>query len=167
MIRSANFVNTGWCLMLIECLLFCLPASAATTGEVTITGNVPVLCSLDVQQEAGAVSIPDISSGHTSRRVATVTENCNSPDGYTVTMQGANASDHTGMFVDAISSDSHPFTVEYDAVNVSPGGIVTNSASIAFNLVKTVDITYPANTTLTGSISDTYEETLVFTIAAK
>lgn len=166
MARPAVSTSIGWYLVVAGCL-FCLPALAATTGQVTITGNVPILCSLEVQQEPSAASIPDISSGHTSRRIATVTESCNSPDGYTVAMRGANSSDHTGIFVDSLSSDSHPFTVEYDGVAVGAGGIVTNSASIAFNLVKPVDITYPADTTLTGTISDTYEETLVFTIAAK
>src|SRR5712691_2157836 len=164
--RPAIPACAGWCLFAFECLI-CLPASAATTGEVTITGNVPILCSLDVQQEAGAVSIPDISAGYTNRRVATVTESCNSPDGYTVTMRGVNSGDHTGMFVDSVSSDSHPFTVGYDGVTAATGGVVTNSASTAFNLLKTVEITYPPNATLTGTVSDTYEETLVFTIAAK
>lgn len=160
------FARIRWCLLAAECL-GCMPALAASTGEITITGNVPILCSLEVQQEAGAVSIPDISVGHTNRRIATVTENCNSLDGYTVAMLSVNSGDHTGMFVDSTSSDSHPFTVAYDGVSISPGGIVTDSTSSAFNLVKTVDITYPANATLTGTVSDTYEETLVFTIAAK
>ena len=166
MTRPVVSGSAGCWLLVFECLI-CAPAIAATTGQVTITGNVPILCSLEVQQEAGAVSIPDISAGYTSRRIATVTETCNSPDGYTVTMRGVNSGDHTGMFIDSVSSDSHPFTVEYDGVTVGPGGVVTNSASIALNLVKTVDITYPANTTLTGTVSDTYEETLVYTIAAK
>ncbi len=166
MTRPAISACIGWCVLAFGCLI-CLPASAATTGEVTITGNVPILCGLDVQQEAGALSIPDISAGYTNRRIATVTENCNSPDGYTVTMRGVNSGDHTGMFVDSVSSDSHPFTVAYGGATVSPGAVVTDSASIAFNLVKPVDITYPANTTLTGTLSDSYEETLVFTIAAK
>lgn len=166
MTRPAVSGNAGCWLLVFECLI-CTPAIAATTGQVTITGNVPIVCSLEVQQEAGAVSIPDISAGHANRRIATVTETCNSPDGYTVTMRGVNSGDHTGMFVDLASSDSHPFTVVYDGVTVGPGGVVTNSASTAFNLVKTVDIAYPANTMLTGSISDTYEETLVYTIAAK
>ncbi len=166
MTRSAVSTNANWFLVIVGCLI-CLRALAASTGQITITGNVPVLCSLDVNQEAGAVNIPDISAGDTNRRIATVTETCNSPDGYTVTMRGVNSSDHTGIFVDSVSSDSHPFTVTYDGVTVGAGGIVTNSASTAFNLVKSVDITYPANTTLTGTISDTYEETLVFTIAAK
>lgn len=166
MIRSVIAPAAAGCLLIVQCL-GCPPAAAAQTGQVTITGSVPIVCSLDVQQEPGAFGIPDISAGHTNRRVATVTETCNSPDGYTVTVRGVNSGDHTGMFVDAVSSDSHPFTVAYDGVTAAAGGIVTNSASIAFNRLKTVEITYPANTTLTGTISDTYEETLVFTIAAK
>ncbi len=166
MIRSVIGFATAGCLLIIQGLA-CPPAAAAPTGQVTITGNVPIVCSLDVQQEPGAVSIPDISAGHTNRRVATVTETCNSPDGYTVTVRGVNSGDHTGMFVDSVSSDSHPFTVAYDGVTAAAGGVVTNSASTAFNLLKTVEITYPANATLTGTVSNTYEETLVFTIAAK
>jgi hypothetical protein len=165
MIRSITGVATAGFLVLQS--LACPPAAAAPTGQVTITGNVPILCSLDVQQDPGAVSIPDISAGHTNRPVATVTETCNSPDGYTVTVRGVNSGDHTGMFIDSVSSDSHPFTVAYDGVTAAPGGVVTNSASIAFNLLKTVEITYPANATLTGAVSDTYEEALVFTITAK
>lgn len=164
--HSKMFARVGRGLVLIECLS-CLPALAAGSGDITITGNVPILCSLEVEQKAGAVNIPDISAGHTDRRIATVTENCNSPDGYTVTMTGANSSDHTGMFVDGVSTDSHPFTVTYNGVPVSPGGVVTDSAFTVFNAVKAVDITYPADTTLTGTLADTYEETLVFTIGAK
>jgi hypothetical protein len=142
-------------------------AAAAPTGQVTITGNVPVTCDLLVQQEADAISIPDISAGHANRHIATVTETCNSPDGYTVTLTGANSGDHTGMFVDRVSTDSHPFTISYDGVAVSPGGIVTDSTTLAFGLQKNVDITYPADETLTGTVADTYEETLTFTISAK
>ena len=166
MIRSLMAAAPAGCFLIVQCL-GCAPAGAAQTGQVTITGSVPIVCSLEVRQESGAVGIPDISAGYTNRLVATVTETCNSPDGYTVTMRGVNSGDHTGLFVDAVSADSHPFTVAYDGVTAGAGGVVTSSASIALNRVKTVDITYPANTTLTGTVSDTYEETLVFAIAAK
>ena len=142
-------------------------ASAAPTGQVTITGSVPIVCDLLVQQEAGAVSIPDISAGDTNRHVATVIETCHSPDGYIVTVVGANSGDHTGMFVDTVSSDSHPFTVLYNGVSVSPGGVVTDSAVSAANVQKTVSITYPADATLTGTVTASYEETLTFTMTAK
>lgn len=153
--------------LLVSGLLPAPRALAAPTGQVTITGNVPILCDLLVQQESGAANIPDISAGHDGRHIATVTETCNSPDGYTVTVTGANSGDHTGMFVDNVSTDSHPFTVTYDGVPVAPGGIVTDSATLAFGLQKNVDITYPADDTLTGTVADTYEETLTFTISAK
>lgn len=166
MIRSFTASATAGCVLIVQCLA-CPPAAAAPTGQVTITGSVPVVCSLDVQQDAGAVGISDISAGHTNRPVATVTENCNSPDGYTVTVRGVNSADHTGLFIDSVSADSHPFTVSYDGATAGAGGVVTNSPTTAADLLKSVEITYPANATLTGSVSDSYEETLVFTIAAK
>lgn len=143
------------------------PATAATTGQVTITGNVPIACDLLVQQEPGADNIPDISAGHVNRHVATVTETCNSPDGYTVTVTGSNSGDHTGMFVDVVSADSHPFTISYNGTSVPPGGIVTDSTVPVFGVQKNVDITYPADETLSGTVANTYEETLTFTISAK
>ncbi len=148
------------------CLTISL-AIAATTGQVTITGSVPAVCDLMVQQEADAVAIPDISAGHANRLVGTVTETCKSPSGYTVTLVGSNSGDHTGMFVDSVSTDSHPFTIRYGGVSVLPGGVVTDSPSPAIGLQKKVDITYPADTTLTASVADTYEEILTFTISAK
>jgi hypothetical protein len=142
-------------------------ATAAPTGQVTITGNVPIACDLLVQQETGADNISDISAGHANRHVATVTETCNSPDGYTVTLTASNSGDHTGMFVDIVSTDSHPFTISYNGISVPPGGIVTDSTTLTFGVQKNVDITYPADETLTGTVANTYEETLTFTISAK
>jgi len=153
--------------MLAGNLLSISLAEAAPTGQVTITGNVPIACDLLVQQEAGAASIPDISVGHANRHIATVTETCNSPDGYTVTVTGANTGDHNGMFIDPVSTDSHPFTVDYNGVPVSPGGVVTDSVVPVFGLQKSVDITYPADETLNGTVTDSYEETLIFTMTAK
>jgi hypothetical protein len=157
-----------------QIILYCIiissiafTALAATTGEVKVTGNVPIICDIDVAQKSGAVNIDDISAGHTNRHVATVTETCNSPDGYIVTMNGGNSSNHTGMFVDNVSSDSHPFTITYGGVSLRPGGVVTDSTNIANAVQKQVAITYPVDSTLTGTIAATYEETLTFTISAK
>mgnify|MGYP000551150259 CR=1 FL=1 len=71
------------------------------------------------------------------------------------------------MFVDTASTDSHPFTIQYNGVSVPPGGIVTDSTAPAFDVQKSVDITYPADETLTGTVADSYEETLTFTMTAK
>ena len=166
MTRRAILNTAGWCFVFVECLL-CVPGLAATIGEVTITGVVPIQCGIAVQQEAGAVNIPDISAGNTGLQVATVTEDCNSPVGYTVTMQGVNSGNNTGLFVDAVSSGTQPFTVTYGGVSVGAGGIVTDSATTAFNRISPVAIAYSAKSTLIGSISASYAETLTFTVTAK
>ena len=148
-------------------LLFSSTAMAAPTGQVKITGSVPIACDLEVVEEASASNISDISAGHPNLHVATATETCNDPDGYIVTMLGGNSASHEGKFVDIASGDTHPFTVTYDGVNVSPGGIVTDSSTVAVNLQKPIHITYAADEKLTGTVADTYEETLTFTISAK
>jgi hypothetical protein len=140
---------------------------AVSTGNVRVTGNVPIICDIQVQEEANASNIADISTGHTERHIATVTENCNSPSGYTVTVSAANTGAHTGKFVDTLSQDAHPFTITYNGVTVSPGGVITDSSSLVFGSQKNVTITYPKDATLTGTVDATYEETLTFTISAK
>ena len=164
--RTVLFCGAG-VLSLCAGLTFAPVAVGATTGQVRLTGSVPLLCELSVQQEPGAIDIPDISAGHTGRHIATVTENCNSPSGYTVTVSAANTSDHTGQFVDTVSNDAHPFTLSYNGIAVNPGGVVTDNPSVAVNVQKNVTITYPEDPTLTGAVASTYEETLTFTISAK
>ena len=144
-----------------------LSAVAAPTGQVIVTGNVPIDCNLVVQQASAATSIPDISAGNTNLNIATVTETCNSPNGYTVAVNGSNSGDHNGIFVDFVSDDSHPFTFRYNSVSVSVGGIVTDIAAPAFNVQRSVDISYPADNTLSGTVSASYEETLTFIMSAK
>ena len=148
-------------------LFFTMPVMAASTGQVKITGSVLIACNLEVAEEPSASNITDISGGHPNLHIATATETCNDPDGYIVTMTGGNSGSHEGKFIDIASGDSHPFTVTYDGVTVAPGGIVTDSSTVAVNLQKPVHITYAADPKLTGTVTDTYEETLTFTISAK
>jgi hypothetical protein len=143
------------------------PLAAAPTGTVTINGRVPAVCDVVVTPEAGSQNIPDISLGDTDRIVATVNENCNNVGGYTMTLVGTNSGDHTGLFIDSVSSDTHPFTVTYDSIAAPAGGVVTNVNAPGINLDKTVRISYPADANLTPSAGFTYAETLIFTIAAK
>lgn len=155
---------------LATALLFaCLshPAGAAQVGTVTVNGAVPIACDVIVTPEAGASNIADISAGDTDRAIATVNENCNDPDGYTVTVVGTNSGNHTGRFVDSISADGHDFTIKYDGNAVPMGGVVTDSNAPGIGLGKTVEISYAANPNLTATTGFTYAETLTFTIAAK
>ena len=147
--------------------LGCLPmtAAAATTGSVTINGKVPISCAIVVTPAAGASNIADISAGNTNLLVATVTENCNDPSGYSVSLAGANSGSYTGLFKDSVSAATVAFNVSYAGTSVS-GATVTNVAAPA-NTTKNVQITYAATPNLTGSVGYTYAETLTFTITAK
>ena len=148
-------------------LLATAPARAAQTGTVTITGRVPPVCDITVLALPASFHIADISQGDTHRQIATVTENCNSPNGYTVSVGGTNSTDATGLFVDTVSGDSLPFDIAYDSVDVPANGVVTDTTAPGINLNKPVDITYAADASLTASAGYTYQETLTFTIAAK
>lgn len=144
-----------------------LPLQAAQVGTVTVNGAVPLACDIAVTAEAGASNIADISAGDSDRLIATVTESCNDPDGYTVSVAGTNSGDHTGLFIDSVSSDSHPFSIAYNGVPVGAGGLVTDSNAPQNNLSRDVRITYGAEPLLTPTAGFTYAETLTFTIAAK
>jgi hypothetical protein len=159
-----SYLRPALCLAASLCAV---TARAATTGTVTINGQVPATCAVVVTATAGASNIADISAGDTDRQVATVNENCNDPLGYTMTVAGTHSANHTGLFVDSVSGDSQAFTIKYNGVSVPVGGMVTDSNAPGINLNKDVSITYAANAALTPSAGFTYNETLTFTIAAK
>ena len=155
-------------LLFFSTLMLAPAAQAATTGDVLVTGSVPIACDLEVTRETGAIDIPDISAGDTDRHIGTVTETCNSPNGYTVSLVTANfVSDPQGKFVDTVSTHWHPFDIKYDGVLVDASGIVTDSSTVAVGLQKPVEITYTPNPDLAGTVTPTYQETLTFTISAK
>lgn len=146
---------------------FQAPAFAALSGSVTLSGAVPALCAIVVTPSAGAIGILDISAGDTNRTIANVTETCNDPDGYTVTVTGTNSGNHTGKFVDTVSGAQQPFTISYNGSNVPVGGIVTSTSAPGIGLIRPVQITYASNSSLPSTNLFTYGETLTFTIAAK
>jgi hypothetical protein len=142
-----------------------MAAKAASSSSVTITGKVPVSCNISVAAASGASNIADLSQGNTNLLVATVTENCNDPSGYTVTLAGTNSASYTGLFKDSVSSATEPFTVAYNGTAVSSATVTDVTAPA--NVSKSVQITYAANANLTGSVGYTYAETLTFAITAK
>ncbi len=154
-------------LMVAAGAMVILPAAAkaASAGSVTITGKVPVSCNIAVAAASGASNIADISQGGTNLLVATVTENCNDPSGYSVTLAGTNSASYTGLFKDSVSNATQAFTVTYNGSTVS-SATLTDVAAPA-NVAKDVRITYAANPNLTGSVGYTYAETLTFSITAK
>ncbi len=142
-----------------------MSANAASSGSVTITGKVPVACDISVASAAGASNIANLALGDTNRLVATVTENCNDPNGYSVSIAGTNSSSYTGLFKDSVSNATQAFSVSYNGSSVSSATLTDVTAPA--NVAKDVRITYPANANLTGTVGFTYAETLTFTITAK
>lgn len=153
--------------IVLASFLFCsfAGAEAAQQGTVTLTGAVPMVCDITVTPEAGASNIDDISAGDTDRTIATVNENCNDPDGYTVTVAGTNSGNHTGVFREP-GGDEHPFNLKYGGNPVS-SGTVTNANAPGINLDKQVMISYGTDPTLTPTAGYQYTETLTFTVASK
>ncbi len=146
---------------------FGLPSSAlaASSGGLTISGKVPLSCNIAVTPASGASNIADLSQGNTGLLVATVSESCNDPNGYSVSVAGANSASFTGLFKDAVSHATLPFSMTYDGAAVSSAA-VTNAAAPA-TTAKDVRIAYAAAPNLTGSAGYTYAETLIFAITAK
>jgi hypothetical protein len=142
-----------------------LGAAAASSGAVTIAGKVPLSCTLAVTPTSGASNIADLSQGNSGLLVATVSENCNDPNGYSVSVAGANSTSFTGLFKDATSHASLPFSVTYAGAAVL-SATVTNAAAPA-DAAKDVRIAYAAHPNLTGSIGYSYAETLIFAITAR
>lgn len=139
-------------------------AHAATSGLVVITATVPVQCSIVVTPAAGA-SIADLTLGAMNLKVASVAESCNAPDGYSVQITGTHSGTYTGKFVDSVSGAVRTFNVSYNGSSVNASKITDVSAP--GSATKDVNITYPADNTLTASSAATYNETLNFTITAK
>lgn len=162
-LRSLSFLWRRMALATI--LLVPVTTYAATTGQVLITASVPAACAIVVTPAAGA-SIANLTLGATNLKVATVTETCNSPDGYYVEISGAHSGNYTGRFVDSVSGRTQNFAVNYNGSSVNATKITDVSAP-ASNVSKDVNITYPADNTLTATVGATYTETLNFTITAK
>ena len=156
----------GLGLSLLVTLAVGLPVSAlASSGSLTIAGKVPLSCNIAVTPTSDASHIADLSQGNAGLLVATVSENCNDPNGYSVSIAGANSASFTGLFKDTASHAALPFSVTYDGATVS-SATVTNALAPA-NTAKDVRIAYAATANLSGSAGYTYAETLIFAITAK
>ena len=153
-------------LSLLATVAIGLPCSAfASSGSVTIAGKVPLSCNIAVTPASGASGIADLSQGNAGRLIATVAESCNDPNGYSVSVAGANAASFTGLFKDAASHATVPFSVTYAGTAVS-SATVTN-ATAPGTAAKEVRIAYASTPNLAGAAGHTYAETLIFAITAK
>ena len=149
-----------------------IPAVAATSGSILLSGNVPAILEITVTPEPGITNLP-ITTTQSDLLVATVVERSNKHAGYTVTLQSSNmvaGGLASPTFKSAGTSDSLPYSIKYGGVPVtfsSGTAVVSDVASRtdAAGTSKGLTISFDgANYFLDEA---TYSDTLTLTIIAK
>jgi hypothetical protein len=156
----------------IACALFiaaiAIPAFAATTGTISLSGSVGGVCDLTVTQPTGNNSLA-VTTKVTNQTIATFVEKSNKASGYTVTLISTNKSILKGSI--PTNTDSLAYTLVYGGtvVDLSAGSAVvitdSNSKTGSAGVTKLLTISFDGTGSLLGE--DSYSDTLTFTIAAK
>jgi spore coat protein U-like protein len=131
--------------------------SAFADGSVALKGKVNLVCTIGVTDLNQSLNL---TGGESNKSVGTMVENCNSGNGYTVSLSSAN----NGSLKSATGNATIAYTASYDGNNVSGSQtqIVRQGANFSKNTSLTVSI--PANA---QAIAGDYSDTLTITIAAK
>lgn len=165
MIRSKKAITMALFVLLIAAAM---PVFAATTGSLTIQGTVDDVFSITVTGVSGYSSL-SLSTTVTNKAIATIVEKSNNEAGYTVTLASANAGVLKGS--SPTNTDTLTYTLQYGGADVAfTAGVATVSDIVGktpgAGSTKSLTISYTAGSEdmLT---SDTYSDTLTFTIAAK
>lgn len=146
--------------------------SAATTGNLTLTGVVNGVLDITVTPEAAATGL-DLVTSQTDLKVATINEKSNKSSGYTVMLESANAKSASSATptLNSISGngDSLSYSLKYNGSAVTfTNGVATVTDSTATTSATGVNkdllISYVGDNSLSEG---SYEDTLTFTIAAK
>jgi hypothetical protein len=156
----------------VAILVSAIPAFAATTGTLTLTGTVPAVLDISVAAQPAAASL-DLSVNQANLLIANVTERSNRKPGYTVSLQSSNAGAGTSFFfksADVLNVDTLTYTLTYGGTPIS---LVAGSALITDATAKTsgTGVTKDLRISYSGAASflneDSYSDTLTFTITAK
>lgn len=157
--------RTHACALVSAVLAFSSLALAATTGSVTIQGNVAKAVSIQVTG-VGTFNNLDLTQNATDLQVASVVEKSNVQAGYTVTLASSNA----GLLKNG-ALGSLAYTAKYNGTSVTLSATpqtVTNAgtSTVLVNATKPMTVSYAGQNAET-LMSGTYSDTLTFTIAAK
>jgi len=146
-------------------------AFSATTGNLIISGTVPEILEITVIAAAGSTTL-DLTQSVTDLHIGDVVERSNVIAGYTVSISSTNAATGTPHFKGSspTNSDTLNYTLNYDgaAISFSGGSALisdVNSKTATLGSSKALNITYDGTADFLNS--DTYSDTLTFTIASK
>ena len=148
-----------------------LSAFAASSGTLTLTGTVAASTNITVTPQAGYNTL-DLTTSQTNFLVAVVNEQSNDHLGYTVTVASGNlaGAGTQPFFLDAASGDTLNYTLQYNGSGVtfaSGAATITNASAktVPAGVNKNLTISYTGSASL--SASNSYTDTLTFTIAGK
>lgn len=161
-------------------LVLGLAASAAYAGtggvtpstgnavNIKLTSTVADACSIGTS--ATSYSLGDLQQTPASgTTVATITEACNDPSGYTVTLTSANATSGNQLFLKGTTNASNviDYTLSYGGQTVSyTGGSATLTTATAPTAQAGVQNALAISTTAGFYAADTYADTLTLTLKA-
>jgi spore coat protein U-like protein len=157
--------NSRFLVLALLVLLVAIPSFAGTTGQLTISGSVPLNISIAVAPTSSATNLPlSTGTGSTPLTVANVTEISNSHSGYSVALSSANA----GVLKEASGSSSLAYSLTYGNATISftnGSAVITNTKgqTSSSGTVNALAISFQSGSSLPA---DTYSDTLTFTIAA-
>jgi spore coat protein U-like protein len=136
---------------------FAAPALAqSANGSIQLRGNVALSCTIAVTDLSQSLSL---KAGETSKSVGTVSETCNSSNGYKITL----ASSNSGKLKSGNNEIS--YQVAYDTSSGSlTSQMVVDRASAQFGKSSALKVTIPASDQY---IAGDYTDTITVTIAAK
>jgi len=136
-------------------------AEDKASASLELRASVPVNCTVDIAQTSKSSSL-DLRAGEQDAVVGVVTENCNSRNGYTVTISSGGVSQLRSA---SASGAPAPYSFRYDGVAVgSNQQIVVNRDQASFGRQRQLMVSIPANAT---AVAGDYAANLSLVIAAK
>ncbi len=135
-------------------------ADDRSSATLELRASVPVNCTVDIAATSKAASL-DLRAGEQDALVGVVTENCNSRNGYTVTVNSGQGQ----LLRSASGTASAAYSVRYDGtVGASNGQLVLNRDQPSFSRQGNLMVTIPGNKT---ALAGDYLANLSVVIAAK
>jgi hypothetical protein len=146
-----------------------VPAIAATTGSLALSGTAPQVLDITVTGVSGYAALA-LSTDVIDQEIASVVEKSNSKTGYTVVLSSANVESDVLSLNSAATGEKLVYTLKYNRAAVS---FSSGSATLTTSATKTLKAGTTKAMTISFSGADanlaegTYTDTLTFTIAAK
>lgn len=136
-------------------------ANPAAGKNLNLAGQVNVICTVTIAATAKAASL-DLQAGEQNVSVGVVTEDCNSSNGYTVSVN----SQHGGQLRSGdASAPLARYTASYDdAAGSIAAGLTAKRKSAFFGRTVNLVVSVPANA---QAIAGSYSDSITVVIAAK